>query len=491
MSPGPRRGHAMVRDTLAYWIATGSTLIGGLLRGKVAAVILGVDGVGITAQLATATALISAVAAVGVGSAGIKLIAGARAHGDEDSLAGLTSFILWFPAMFGVVLFAGASLVSEPTSRVLLGSGEHRVLVIVALASVPLNCLLASVQVIMQGHELARRLSISSVVAVLLNTATAVLLTVAYGVSGAVWSIPIGAALSLSFFCFRERWIVRAVWPLRMMARDDRSEFTRIGGASVLAAGITLTIDTALRSLTVHELGLDQNGLYQPAQTMTTVIFGQLAGALTLVLLPRLAHELTVDRGEQAKRTLSAGAESALVLAVPLCLLAAASAELLVVVFFDRDFLPAASVVAVQSTAELPRLVAYVLGAVLIPAGLVRYWLLSSIFGNAARLLVTLLLFDALGLYALALGVLVMWAFTFCWTAAVLNRKLGWRPTPRFARLAVPAMVVVAIGVLMSEQSSIWSAGTVALALLWVGVVGRHEVRLVVRAHSTRSPAAT
>jgi O-antigen/teichoic acid export membrane protein len=233
-----------------------------------------------------------------------------------------------------------------------------------------------------------------------------------------------------------------------------------------------------LRSLTVHELGLAENGLYQPAQTMTSVIFAQLAGALTLVLLPRLAYEL-LHNAEQAKRTLNSGAESAVVLAVPLCLLAAAFAEVFVLVFFDRDFLSAASVVAVQSTAELPRLVAYVLGAVLIPAGLVGSWLVSSILGNAVRLLVALLLFDAMGLYALALGIVAMWVVTLVWTAVVLNRHLGWRPTPRLTRLALPAPAVVVAGVLMSQENAAWTAGAVALGAAWLALFGRREIRIV------------
>ena len=75
-------GSQMAKNAVAYWVATGVGLVGSLLRGKVAATVLGASGVGITAQLATFSTLVVALAALGLGTAGIKLIAQARGRGE-------------------------------------------------------------------------------------------------------------------------------------------------------------------------------------------------------------------------------------------------------------------------------------------------------------------------------------------------------------------------------------------------------------------------
>jgi PST family polysaccharide transporter len=471
---------------LAYWVATGSALVGAVVRGKVAAVVLGTAGVGVTAQLTTLAALIATLAALGIGTGGMKIIAAARAQGDEAELHRVVSLVVWAPLAGGVLAFIVAVVLARPLSTLLLGDPTYASLVIVSMASIPFSCLLASFQVVMQGYELARRLAVTSIVAAALTTAAAVPLTIAYGVEGAVAATPLAAATTLGFFVVREPWLLRAAFPLTLPVRATQRELGRLASASFIASALTLGTDTVLRSATVHRLGLAENGLYQPAQTYTAVLLAQVAGALSLVLLPRLTYELGKGREEQVWATLRSAGRSAVVLAVPLCLMSAALSELFILVLFDRSFLPAADVLGVQAAGELPRFLSYVLGAVLLPAGLVREWVAGAVIANVVRLGLGLVLLPSLGLYALAIGSVAMWVVTLVWTLHVLRTRLTWRPGSELLRLFMVGSLLVAAGVALAFTGPVGKVAIVVAAIAWLLLVGRRELTLLAHASGLR-----
>ena len=49
-SPAVNGGAQLAVSAAAYWLGTGVTLLGSLVRGKVAAVVLGAEGLGVTSQ---------------------------------------------------------------------------------------------------------------------------------------------------------------------------------------------------------------------------------------------------------------------------------------------------------------------------------------------------------------------------------------------------------------------------------------------------------
>ena len=486
----PARHGSLLAGAMAYWVASAAGLAGGILRGKVAAVVLGTSGVGVTAQLSTLATLIGTLAALGVGTGGIKVIASARGQGTPDQLRRTVSLLLWLPFAAGLFAFGASAAFAEPLSSALLGDQQYAGLLVVSMSSIPLSCLLASLQVVLQGYERAGRLAVNSIVAAAVTTAASVPLTIAYGVNGAVAATPLAVAMTVAFFVVRDPWIVRMALPLSAPGRGVRRELVHLAGASFLASALTLATDTLLRSAAVHQLGLADNGLYQPAQTFTAVLMAQAAGALTLVLLPRLAFHLGERDAEQARVTVQSAAHSVLIIVVPVCVLAAALSQVFIVLLFDRSFLTASGVLAVQAAGELPRFLAYTLGAVLLPAGLVREWLVAAVLANIARLAVGLALLPSLGLYALALGSVVMWWVTLTWTMHVVRRRLDWRTAPATATMLAVGTVVVTVSVGLCFTGTWGRAAAVAAAVGWVAVTGRKEVRQVLavlrhRLHAT------
>lgn len=475
-------GAQLAMNAAAYWVGTGVTLVGSLVRGKVAAVILGTAGLGVTSQLTAFSALVIAVAALGLGTGGVKLIAAARARGDDDEIRRLVSFLLWGPTAAGLVLLAGVVVAAEPLARLLLQDTGYASYLIVGAVAIPISLMLTSFQLVMQAYERAYRLAINSVVTAILVTAAAVPLTIVWGLRGAVVAVPLSTAATLALFCVREPWVLRLGARPRRLGPSSRRALTVLAGASMAASVLALTSDSVLRASTVHLYGIDEIGLYQPVQVLSSVVLTQMAGVLSLVLLPRVSFQLGRGAPADVLVTLTRAAQASVVFIVPVLLLLMALRELFIVVLFDLAFLGISGVLAVQLVAELPRFAAYALGSALLPAGLVRPWLVSSVISTLLRVGTGLALLPLMGLYALAFSTVIQWLAVLIYTGWVLKTKMGWQPDRRLGWLLVLGFLVVGAACWLSIASRWGELLLPLMAIVWVLRLGRHEVAQILGA---------
>jgi O-antigen/teichoic acid export membrane protein len=232
----------------------------------------------------------------------------------------------------------------------------------------------------------------------------------------------------------------------------------------------------------VHLLGVDQIGLYQPVQFLTSVVLTQMAGVLSLVMLPRLSFQLGRGASADVLHTLTRAAQASVLFIVPVLLLIMAVRDVLILTLFDSSFLGISGVLAVQLVAEVPRFAAYALGSALLPAGLVRPWLVSSVVSTALRVGTGLALLPAIGLYALAVSTVVQWLAVLAYTAWVLKSKMGWQPDRRLGWLLALGLLVVVGGCALSIANRWGELLLPALALVWVLRLGRREVTQVLGA---------
>jgi O-antigen/teichoic acid export membrane protein len=287
-------------------------------------------------------------------------------------------------------------------------------------------------------------------------------------------------------FVLREPWVLRLATPPRRLGAKTRRALSVLAGASMAASVLALGSDVVLRAAAVRELGIDDIGLYQPVQVLSTVVLTQMAGVLSLVLLPRLSFQLGLDDRAEMLRTLTKAARASVVFVVPVLLLLMAARDLFIVVLFDSSFLGISGVLAVSLVAEVPRFAAYALGSAMLPAGLVRLWLVSSFVSLSLRLAVGLALLPGIGLYAFAVSTVVQWTVVLLYTAWVLRNRMDWRPDARLARLILLGTAVVAAAAAVSMATTWGELLLPVVAVAWGWRLGRHETRLIVSAFIAR-----
>jgi O-antigen/teichoic acid export membrane protein len=174
------------------------------------------------------------------------------------------------------------------------------------------------------------------------------------------------------------------------------------------------------------------------------------------------------------------------VFVVPVLLLLMAVRDLFIVALFDTSFLGISGVLAVSLVAEVPRFAAYALGSAMLPAGLVRPWLVSSVVSTALRLAVGLPLLPWIGLYAFAVSTVVQWVVVLVYTAWVMRSRMSWRPDARLAWLILLGTAVVAAAAAVSTATAWGELLLPVVAVAWGWRLGRREIAQIVAAFVAR-----
>ena len=466
----PPQMHArIVGPTIAYWLSTLAVLGTTLVRTKVLATTIGAAGVGVTSQLNNAVVLVSGLAALGLSNAGIKLIAEAEAKDDAQSRRKLVSFLFWAPITVGALALVPVAALASPISLGLLGTRQHDAYLVVAFASIPLTLALSAGQVALQGRGRIRRLAATSVYSAAAGAIVTVVLAAIFGLPGAVASFPCSSLASLIVFGLREAWLLPLIARPRLPGKNARRLFVGIGLASLGATAATSGTDTVLRAAFIHRSGLTANGLYQPAFMLSSVVFAAFAGALATVLFPTLSMQFASGDRASVQRTIEHGVRIGVLAVVPLVLLVLGLRTALIGAVFSAQFAGASNVLSIQVLGELPRMFAYTVGAILLPAGMVRAWLATGLVATTVRLVVGLSLLPSLGLSALAWSYVAEWTLVSAFAAVIVWRKLGVVPGRSSALLiALGGVCVMSAFALIRAWPGPASATTaVGLAVLW------------------------
>jgi PST family polysaccharide transporter len=438
------------------WLVNLSALITSVIRGKVSAVYLQAEGVGLIGQLNSVSLLGGSIAVLGIGTAAIQLIARHRGLMDSRSVQQLTRFVLSAPLAMSLLVTAGLCAGSPWLSTVLLADRSSWPYLCVALLSIPLNVLVGCFAIVLQAHGQAVRAASTALIAMPINTLIVVGSVITLGIHGAVASILVTSLVPAAIFLWRDRDLVRFKRRDFLLPRPLLHEVWQLGLASFVLGTASSLVDSVIRAAMVHR-GAELAGQYQVLSVASNQAFMQVANGVLVYLGPGLAAAIVIDRA-LAKREMERG----WTMLVPVMLLGALAccvlAQQLVTLLFSPDFLPATRPLRFQAVGEVLRGAAFVVGAILLPLGKRRIWLTVGLVTLAIQVLTVLVLAPKLELAAAPTGFALAWLFNFC-VSLVVALRAG--VAPRAATLLASLVGLVALTVVVA--STPLRAGTVIL----------------------------
>jgi PST family polysaccharide transporter len=460
----------LITSSFTYWVAAGIAFMCSLIRGKVTAVHLGPAGIGLISQLNSISILIGSLSTLGLGNATVKLIARARAAADDHQFRRLATFVVVTPVLASTIFVAAGMVMAHQAAAALLGSAASASYIAIATLSVPFNLAAGGIQVVLQGMERMIRLSSASIIATLLNTGAVIGLVAAFGLAGGVTGVLATSVIALTVLLVRERWIIGRLTARWHPGRAAVREMVRYGTASVVLVILGAATDTFLRGATIARLGLTANGVYQPVIMLSSQVFLQIQTGIAMFLLPALSRAVAQGGAEAARGQLDRALRLAVIttVAVSLCLIAGRTPMLHVL--FTGDFLPAADLIPLQLIGELFRACAYVMGAVLLPAGRLRAWLTIGVLTLGAQLVLGLALLPVVGLRALPIAFTVSWALNLVANVTALRpfiRVAPKRPTVISTFVGMTLLTSISLAT-VATKSGLLDAVTALAAVAWV-----------------------
>ena len=460
-------------------IIGGSSLVNvaiGLLRNKVAALILGPAGIGLVGLFHNLMQTGAALAAFGIGNVGTRQLAEAAENEQAQAVArrALATAAMALAVLGGLLMF----LARRPIAELVLGRADWADTV--GWLSMGLALLVGTVAQngLLTGLRRLGDLARVSVASAIVGTAAGLAVLLVWreqGLLAFVLVFPLATFLVGAYFVRR---LPRAGAPRPRLGElvPQWRTLARLGLAFTVGALVGTAGQLAVRSLVGRRLGPESLGLFQAAWTISMNYIGFILTAMAADYYPRLTAAMRDPR--EAVQRVNGQAEVALLLAGPVLVGTVALAPWIVQLLYSTDFVAAAALLRWQIAGDLIKIACWPLGFTLLAAGRGRAFMLTEALGAGVLVGVTAILLPRAGLLAPGMGYVATYLVYLVVVFALAGRLIGYRPSAP----AMQALLVVGIALLGTATMTAadpWTGSAVGLAaaaaLTWFAAVRLHH----------------
>lgn len=464
MSDGSYR--QILRSSSIIGGASVINILVGLVRIKVAAVLLGPAGIGLIGLLTSLAGTASAVAGLGFGTVGTRQIAEAAGRNDAAAMSAARRALFW--GTFVLALLGAAMLWA------LQGVLAVRVLGNASLAGevgwlalvVALTVAAASQSALLNGMRRIGDLARVSILSALLSTLLGVGALLLWGRDGLmafVIAAPLASFLLGHVYVARLPKIETPRTPLPVLAGQWRTLAAL--GAAFMIAGLAVTLGQLLvRTLVQRQLGADALGYFQAASMISMTYIGFVLTAMSTDYYPRLTA--AIHDHATVNRMVNEQTEVALLLAGPVFLGMIGLAPWVIELLYSQSFHPAADVLRWMVLGDILKVASWPLGFIILAAGNGRTFMLTESLAVGVFVLLTWVGLPLTGVVATGVAFLGMYAVLLPVVYWLARRKTGFKWTNRIITLLV-ALISAAVSEVFL---GVWSAQTALIAGVLYGV---------------------
>jgi PST family polysaccharide transporter len=395
-------------------------LAAGFVRAKAIALIMGASGIGLIGLFNTFSGNVAAFAGWGLGTSGVRLIAGAPEEAQPSKVAAVRR-MGWALSLLG---FALALILFWPVGLATFASSRYAAEMAIVALAVP--CVIASSawSAVLQASGRIASLAKVQVAGALTGLVLGLPAIWLWGTVGIALSIFLAAAVP-AFVLWRAARAGCPAVPGASVESADLRQLVRLGGALMVVGWLGQLSAYLVRLAIVRQEGLDAAGYYQAAYAISGSLPGFVFAAMGADFFPRVAaaKDEAEARGITEKQILAG-----LLLGVPLIVALLTLGKLSIRLLYADTFDAAIPLLAWMTWGVFARLVAWPLGFWMMARRSPRAFILVEGAACVISLVLPLLLMGRLGLAGAAVG--------FFWAAilyvvllvALLCRGSGMKP---------------------------------------------------------------
>lgn len=385
-----------------------------LLRNKVLAVILGVSGIGTAGLYQSIHTFVQSLTNLGVATSGVREIAAAGENiGRESKLrtAVIIERVSLITGIFGLlVTWASAAVLS----RFIFQSGEYTYSIALIGPAVFFTSMAAGRSAILQGLRRIPQLARVQIVCSILGVPIFLSLCWWLGLDGIVPSILVLSIVSwLLFRSASHHDIPRHGSVTWSETWAGSQHLLKLGVAMMWNVVISGALAFSTRALIVRDLGIDSNGIFQAAWTISGMFIGFILSAMSMDFLPRLTAAAN-DRVQIAK-LVNEQTEIGLLMSFPGLLAMTALAPLLVPLLFTEQFTESATLIPWFIAGCLAQVVSWPLAFIQIAKGEIKTYVVAQTLFNIFHMIFIVCGLKYFGLVGVAAAFPAVYLlYTFC-----------------------------------------------------------------------------
>ncbi|KPJ61633.1 MAG: hypothetical protein AMJ46_00615 [Latescibacteria bacterium DG_63] len=443
-----------------------------LIRTKLLAEFVGTAGLGLLAQIGNFLNVMSALASLGIGVGMAKYVAEFSSERDYQSLARLKrSGIVptWIASIVAVLLAWGFS---RRIAELLFGRPELAWAVIVSVLAVPVLVQTSFHLAILQGLKRMRHYATSNAIGAAAGLVILVPLVYFFKWNGAVFHLVAAGTLGFLVIKVISRRLVVEYFKTAYAHTDNTLLKELLAyGVSSLAVGALYWVNLlAIRSVIVHRLGADANGLYQVAVGISFQYLMLILGSISTYCFPRLSE---LKESGSIREELRGSLRLTILLVTGCASMLLLLRHWLVPLLFAAEFQQAERLLPVQFIADFLKATAWMLGIWLLPQGRLRVWvgldviMNSVLIGAFLFLLSRMVHLNSLALMAAPIAHCFAYLIHCCLNYSYARRSIGFSFGGPLRRLLITSLALIIVCGAIPSGNVLFSLGGLLLVALW------------------------
>ena len=368
---GPEAGNSygqILKSSSIMGGVAGFNLLLGMVRTKVAAVIIGTTGAGLIANYGAIQGFVGTLAGLGIQSSAVREVAAAVASGDEQAIGRTVLTLRRLAWLTGLLGMASLMLLAPQLSQWTFCHADYTYY-IAALGLIILFANLSGGQMaLIQGARRIGDMARANLAGAVLGTGITLGCYLAWGLRGIVPALVLNACMQLIVSWRFARRVpvprVRMRWREGLRASGG---MVRLGVAMMWCGLLGSMVGYATNTLITQTVGLQAVGLYSSAFSLSGMFINFVLGAMGADYYPRLSG-LAEDKPAMV-RLVNQQTEIGLLLAVPGLLATLTLAPWIIRLFLTPEFLYAADLLQWLILGCLGRVISWPLGFVMLALG--------------------------------------------------------------------------------------------------------------------------
>lgn len=435
----------------------------GLLRTKVAAVLLGPAGLGLVGLFQSLMATAATVSALGFGTAGTREIAEANGREDAEAVATARRALFWGTLAVAFVGAAAFWALRELLASAVFGDTDLADEVGWLALGVALTVAAGSQNALLTGLRRIGDFARVSVLSAIVSTVLGVSALWLWGQEALlvfVLTAPLANFVIGHVFVARLPRMRTTAVPLARLIEQWRT-LVRLG-AAFMAAGLAATGGQfVVRTLVQRELGAESLGHFQAALMISMTYVGFVLSAMGQDYYPRLTA--VIHNSALANRTVNEQTEVALLLSGPVLLATLGLAPWVIELLYSSRFAEAATVLRWQVLGDLLKVASWPLGFIILASGDGRTFMMTELLSTAVFVGLTWIGLPILGVEATGIAFLGMYAVYLPVVYWLARRRTGFGWGAGILR-QLAALAFVAVAVFIIASWSVWIGAVTGVA---------------------------
>jgi PST family polysaccharide transporter len=363
--------------------ASAISMLIGIIKVKVLAVLVGPAGVGLMGLYQNIMGMASTLAGCGIADSGVRQLA---ASAGEAATLVIVRRTLWLSNLIlGLAGMASLWFLREPVALWVFGEIAHANEVGWLGLGVFLTLIAGSQTALLQGLRRIGDLARVNVISAFFGAAAGILCVYAQGGDGVLLFVLTAPAVSVLVAAYYAARVSKQQAPYDWHAVNQQWQgMLKLGTPLMAAALLTLVTQLAARSIILRELGLDASGYFQAAWAISMTYISFVLGAMAADYYPRLTA--AINDHAQARKMVNEQAEMALLLAGPVLLAMITFAPWVIHLLYAESFAPAADLLRWQVLGDVLKVSTWPMGFILLASGRSGMFLGTQFTWNATYL---------------------------------------------------------------------------------------------------------